>query len=53
MEGVMLTVLPIYGNGPYWLEVFDVVMLGGGSLALDETGNYLQVGRSRWELIFR
>ncbi|XP_046442167.1 uncharacterized protein LOC124192739 [Daphnia pulex] len=43
LEGIALVVFPLYGNGPYRIEVFDVNMLGGGSLGLDETGNYLQL----------
>nr|CAH0098060.1 unnamed protein product [Daphnia galeata] len=43
LEGIAGVVFPIYGNGPYRIEVFDVNMFGGGSLGLDETGNYLQL----------
>lgn len=43
LEGIALTVFPLYGDGPYRLEIFEVNMLGGGSMGLDETGNYLQV----------
>lgn len=43
LEGIALAVFPLYGDGPYRVEIFEVNMLGGGSMGLDETGNYLQV----------
>ena len=54
LEGIVLTVFPLYGNGPYRLEIFDINMLGGGSMGLDETGNYLQVLyiKPRWRKHF-
>jgi len=39
ISGVFLTVFPVYGNGPFTVELFDVVMLGGGSLGLDDSGH--------------
>ena len=43
LEGVALGVFPLFGSGPYDVEVFDLVMLGGGDLDLDASGQYLQV----------
>jgi len=46
LNGIVLTVFPIYGDGPFYVQVFDVTMAGNGSLGLDETGNYVQVLKS-------
>lgn len=43
LNGIVLTVFPIYGDGPFYVQVFDVTMAGNGSLGLDETGNYVQL----------
>lgn len=43
LEGVALGVFPLFGSGPYDVEVFDLVMLGGGDLDLDASGQYLQM----------
>jgi hypothetical protein len=43
IDGIMLGVFPIFGDGPFTVELFDLVMLGGGDLDIDPTGKYLQV----------
>jgi len=52
LDGIALVVLPIYGDGPFYIQVFDVNMMGGGSLGLDETGNYVQLTSLYMDLNF-
>ncbi|XP_057364922.1 uncharacterized protein LOC130685614 [Daphnia carinata] len=52
LSGIAGVVFPIYGNGPYRLEIFEVNMLGGGSMGLDETGNYLQLTSLEMDVSF-
>ena len=43
IDGIMLGVFPVFGDGPFTIELFDLVMLGGGDLDIDPSGKYLQV----------
>jgi len=35
LNGIMLKIFPLYGDGPFSVDAFDLIMLGGGSLGFD------------------
>jgi len=52
IDGIMLGVFPIFGDGPFTVELFDLVMLGGGDLDIDPTGKYLQLSSLKMDANF-
>ena len=45
LDGLFMKVFPLYGDGPFKIELFDLTMMGAGSIAVDDT-RHLQVGPS-------
>lgn len=51
LDGLFMKVFPLYGDGPFKIELFDLTMMGAGSIAVDDT-RHLQLTSLAMDLDF-